>query len=217
MDYDTARAKMVANQLRTNKITDLALLEAFETIPREFFVPQGKQGIAYVDEDIALAEGRFLMEPMVLARLLQSAAIEAEDIVLDIGCATGYSSAILARLAATVVALESDTALAEQANRMLGELEVDNVAVVEGELTQGYAKQAPYNVILIGAAVADVPPAITDQLADGGRLVTVLKDGPGLGQANVIRRSGQAISRRSLFDAGTPYLPGFTREPGFVF
>jgi len=217
VDYAIARTKMVDNQLRTNKVTDLRLLEAFETIPRELFVPEDKRGIAYVDEDIEIAEGRYLMEPMVLARLLQAAAIEPGDVVLDIGCGTGYASAILARLAATVVALEDNESLASHATRTLSDLGLDNVVVIEDPLTGGYAKQAPYNVILIGGAVAEVPAAINRQLGEGGRMVTVIRDGAGLGQARLMQRAGEVVSQRFLFDAGTPYLPGFTPEPGFVF
>ncbi len=208
---------MVDSQLRTNKVTDLRLLEAFETIPRELFVPEHKRGIAHVDEDISVADGRYLMEPMVLARLLQAADVDASDMVLDIGCGTGYSSAILARLAATVVALEPDEALSNQANRTLSDLGADNVIVIKDPLNDGYAKQAPYNVILIGAAVAEVPQVIYDQLADGGRLVTVIKNRPGLGQASLMQRVGEVVSRRYLFDAGTPGLADFAAEPGFVF
>ena len=217
MDYTPARHNMVESQLRTNKVTDHRLLAAFEAIPRELFVAEDLRGIAYVDEDFAVAEGRYLLEPMVLARLIQAAEIEAEDIVLEIGCATGYASAILSRIAATVVCLESDHRLAEQANATLEHLGIDNVAVVEGDLTAGYAKQAPYNAILIGAAVAEVPQAIYDQLAEGGRLVGVIKHAPEPGRATLMQRSGASVSRRVLFDAGSPLLPGFTREPGFVF
>ena len=217
MDYTPARHNMVESQLRTNKVTELRLLEAFETIPRELFVPEGLRGIAYVDKDIAVAAGRYLLEPMVLARLIQVAEIMAEDIVLEIGCATGYASAILSRIAATVVCLESDHRLAEEANATLENLGIDNVAVVEGELTAGYAKQAPYNAILIGAAVAEVPQAIYDQLAEGGRLVSVIKQPPEPGRASLKRRRGHSVSRRVRFDANSPWLPGFTREPGFVF
>ncbi len=217
MDYGAARANMVASQLRTNKVTDPVLLEAFETVPRELFVPADKRGVAYVDEDIAIAPGRYLMEPMVFARLLQEAAVEPGDIVLDIGCGSGYSSAILAKLAATVVAVESDKRLAEDADRILSDQGNDNVVVVEAPLDEGYPKQAPYNVIVIGGSVAEVPKAICDQLIDGGRLVTVVKDRPGLGRASLIQRTGDVVSSRALFDAATPYLPGFTREAGFVF
>jgi len=217
VDYAAARANMVSSQLRTNKVTDKELLEAFETVPRELFVPADKRGVAYIDEDMAVADGRYLMKPMVLARLLQEAAIEPGDIVLDIGCCSGYSSAILAKLAATVVAVESDKRLAEEASRILSDLGNDNVVVVEAPLDEGYPKQAPYNVIFIAGSVAEVPKAICDQLIDGGRLVTVVKDRPGLGRASLMQRTGDVVSSRLLFDAATPYLPGFTREAGFVF
>lgn len=217
VDYAAARRNMVECQLRTNKVSDLGLLEAFETLPRELFVPEPMQGFAYVDEDIEISEGRWLMEPMVLARLLQAADPGAGDVALDIGCGSGYATAILARLSATVVALESDGEMAGTANRLLSELGIDNAVVVEGSLVEGYPKQAPYNLILLSAAVAEVPPAITDQLADGGRLIAVVKDAPGMGRATLMRRGGDVVARRTLFDAATPMLPGFAREPGFVF
>jgi protein-L-isoaspartate(D-aspartate) O-methyltransferase len=198
-------------------VSDQRLLKAFETIPRELFVPEIKRGIAYIDKDMAIAEDRFLLEPRVLARLLQAAEVEPGDMVLDIGCGTGYSCAILAQLAATVVALECDSQLVEQANRTLSELSIDNAVVVEGALTEGYAKQAPYNVILIGGGVSEVPQAIHDQLAEGGRLVTVVRDGAGIGRATLMQRTAATVSSRMLFDAATPVLPGFGRETGFVF
>ena len=217
MDYAAARRNMVESQLRTNRVSDPRVLEAFETVARELFVPEVKRGIAYIDKDMAVAEDRYLMEPRVLARLLQAAAVEAGDMVLVIGCGTGYSCAILAQLAATVVALECDAGLVEKANHTLSELGIDNAVVVEGALTNGYAKQAPYNVILIAGAVSEVPPAIGDQLAEGGRLVTVVRDRAGIGRATLMQRTPGAISSRTLFDAATPFLPGFAREAGFVF
>ena len=216
-DFAAARLNMVESQLRTNKVTDLRLLGAFETVPRELFVPEPLRGIAYIDEDVALGGGRFVMEPRVLARLLQAAQPGPEDVALDLGCGSGYATAILSRLVATVVALEDDAALATAVNRTLGELEIDNAVVVEGRLTEGYPKQAPYNVILLGGAVAEVPAAIADQLAEGGRLVTVVSAGPGLGRATLMRRDGGVISSRVLYDAALPVLPGFEAEPGFVF
>ena len=216
-DFAAARLNMVESQLRTNKVTDLRLLGAFETVPRELFVPEPLRGIAYIDEDVALGGGRFVMEPRVLARLLQAAQPGPEDVALDLGCGSGYATAILSRLVATVVALEDDAALATAVNRTLGELEIDNAVVVEGRLTEGYPKQAPYNVILLGGAVAEVPAAIADQLAEGGRLVTVVSAGPGLGRATLMRRDGGVISSRVLYDAALPVLPGFEAAPGFVF
>ncbi|MDH3594605.1 MAG: protein-L-isoaspartate O-methyltransferase [Rhodospirillales bacterium] len=217
MDYAGARANMVESQLRPNKVSDPQIVAAFESVPRELFVPEVKRGIAYVDKDVSIAEDRYLMEPRVLARLLQAAAVDPGDVVLDIGCGTGYASAILAQLAATVVALESEAGLAEQAGRTLSELGVDNVLVVEGALTEGYAKQAPYDVILVGGSVAEVPQTIYDQLAEGGRLVAVVRDQAGLGRGTLMQRIAGVPSHRVLFDAATPFLPGFTREVGFVF
>ena len=217
VDFAAARLNMVESQLRTNKVTDLRLLGAFETVPRELFVPEPLRGIAYIDEDVALGGGRFVMEPRVLARLLQAAQPGPEDVALDLGCGSGYATAILSRLVATVVALEDDAALAAAANRTLDKLEIDNAVVVERRLTEGYPKQAPYNVILLGGAVAEVPAAIADQLAEGGRLVTVVSAGPGLGRATLMRRDGGVISSRVLYDAALPVLPGFEAEHGFEF
>ena len=217
VDFAAARWNMVESQLRTNKVTDLRVLDAFENVPRELFVPEPLRGIAYIDEDVALGGGRFVMEPRVLARLLQAAQPGPEDMALDLGCGSGYATAILSRLVATVVALEDDAALAEAANRTLDALEIDNAVVVEGRLAAGYPKQAPYNVILLGGAVAEIPAAIADQLAEDGRLVTVVSAGPGLGRATLMRRDGGVISSRVLYDASLPVLPGFEAEPGFVF
>ena len=217
VDFAAARWNMVESQLRTNKVTDLRLLDAFETVPRERFVPEPLRGIAYIDQDVALGDGRFVMEPRVLARLLQAAEPGPDDMALDLGCGSGYATAILSRLAATVVALEDDAALAAAANRTLAELEIDNAVVVEGRLAEGYPKQAPYNVILLGGAVAEIPAAITDQLAEGGRLVAVVSAGPGLGRATLMRRDAGVVASRVLYDAVLPMLPGFEAEPGFVF
>ena len=216
LDYAAARLNMVESQLRTNKVSNQALLAAFEAVPREHFVPEPLRGIAYVDEDMQIGAGRFLMEPMVLGRLLQEARPGPDDIALDIGCGTGYATAILARLAATVVALEDDAALAARANETLTGMDIDNTVVVEGPLSDGYPRQAPYNVILVNGAVAEIPAAISAQLAEGGRLVTVVQDSAGVGRATLMQRSG-GVSSRVLFDAAVPVLPGFERAPGFVF
>ena len=216
-DFATARSTMVESQIRTNKVTDAGVLAAFEATPRERFLPESRARVAYVDEDLEVAPGRFLMEPMVLARLLQAAEVETGDVVLDVGCTTGYSSALLAKLAGTVVALESDPALCDRANEILQDLGIDNAVAVSGELNEGYAKQAPYNVILLGGAVAQVPEAMLSQVAEGGRLVTVMAPQPHLGQAVLIRKSAGTTSRRVLFDASVRQLPGFAAAPGFVF
>lgn len=217
VDFTKARDNMIDSQLRTNKVTDERLLEAFATVPRELFVPEERRGIAYVDEDIAIGEGRYLMEPMVLARLLQAAEIGSGDMLLDVGAGSGYASAIAAKLAATAVALELEAPLARQADEILSDLGVDNAVVVQGPLTEGYAKQAPYNVILLSGAVAAVPEAISGQLAEDGRLVAVVDDGGGVGRAVLMQSVAGRLSSRPLFDASIPYLAGFEPEAGFRF
>jgi protein-L-isoaspartate(D-aspartate) O-methyltransferase len=217
LDFATARMNMVDSQLRTNRVTDPRVLDAFETVPRERFVPEHLRAIAYVDEDLRITRERYMMEPMVLARLLDAAAFEETDVMLIVGAATGYACALTARIAATVVGLESDKDLAKQAEAMLSDQVTDNAVIVKGDLAKGYPKQAPYNVILINGAVEEVPERITDQLADEGRLLTVVNNGSGMGKAVLMERIGDAIGRRTLFDAATPVLPGFIREKGFVF
>jgi protein-L-isoaspartate(D-aspartate) O-methyltransferase len=216
-DYAVARRNMVAGQIRTNQVTDLALIAALEEIPREMFVPPALAGVAYLDEDLSLGGGRHLMEPRVFARLLQSACIGRTDVVLDIGCATGYSSAVISRLAATVVALESDQILIRKANESFAKLELDNVVVVDGPLAAGYPTQAPFDVIVIEGAVPEVLPAIAAQLAEGGRLAAVVAPQGGTGHAVLMLREGGVISGRAIFDASTPPLPGFEIMPSFQF
>ena len=217
MDYAAARQNMVESQVRTNKVTDARLVDALLKVPRERFVPEKLRGVAYVDEDLPLGGARYLLEPMVLARLLQTAQIKPTDRILDVAPGTGYSSAVLAPLARSVVALEQDARLAEQARSTLDALMLSNVTVVTGDHAAGVAKSAPYDVILLNGAVAGLPPALKAQLADGGRLVAVIKAERGLGQATLFTRVGEAVSSRVIFDAGTPLLPGFIPQESFVF
>ena len=216
MIADIARQNMVASQLRTNRVTDERLLDAFATVPRERFVPAGRGAVAYVDEDIEIGRGRFLMEPRVLGRLLQSLAPEPGSVALVVGCGTGYSTAILAKLVETVVAIESDTDLARHANAVLSDLGIDNVAIFNMPIVGGYPAQAPYDIILIDGGVHEVPHALVDQLSDGGRLAAVRRHGPA-GQALLVVKSGGIASERVEFDATVPVLPGFERPAAFVF
>ena len=217
-----ARLNMVEGQLRTNKVTDEAVLEGFLTVPRERFVPTALRGIAYVDDDIPLGSGRFLIEPMVLARLLQLAEIGKTDKVLEIGCATGYATALLAKLAARVDAVESDAAMLTAARGNLAALGLGNVELHQAPLAEGWRGGAPYNVILINGGVGEVPAAVSEQLAEGGRLVTVAEvEGPAsnarCGQAILMTRAERKLSSRPAFDATVQPLPGFARRPVFVF
>ncbi len=219
-DYAAARRNMVDGQVRTNKVTDRRLLDALLEVPRERFAPPAQRGVAYVDEDLPVGRGRFLLEPMVLARLIQLAQIGPGDKVVDIGPGTGYSSAVLAKLAARVIALESDAALAETAKRVLSELGIGNVLVVTGELAAGYPKEAPYQAILFNGSVERIPQAIIDQLAEGGRLLAVVgpaKGAAGIGRAILMQKLAGVASSRMVFDAAVAPLPGFQVEPGFVF
>jgi protein-L-isoaspartate(D-aspartate) O-methyltransferase len=208
---------MVENQIRTNRITDHAVIEALGNVPREVFVPKQLRGVAYLDGDIDLGGGRHLMEPLVFAGLLQAAEIKPDDVVLDIGCATGYSSAVLARLASTVVAIESDNEWVVRAGTLLAGQGVDNVAVVRGSLPEGDPAHGPYQVIVIEGSVARVPQALLDQLTDGGRLISVVATESGLGRVTVMTRIGTVFSSRAVFDASAHSLPEFHRKPSFVF
>jgi len=215
-DFEAARRSMVDSQLKPNQVVDARVADAMAQVPRELFVPDGLADVAYVDEDLPIAPGRFLMEPVVFARLLQAAAIEPDDVVLDLGCGTGYSTAVLARLAATVVAMEPSAELQAQAEQTMTKIGADNAVVVEGDLTAGTPTQGPFDVIFLNGAVETIPDGLRDQLAEGGRLVAV-KNSEGIGKTMVLERQGALFSARELFDAAIPLLPGFAKSPGFVF
>ena len=215
--FEAARVHMIESQIRTNKVTDERLLAAIAKISRELFVPEPLRSVAYVDDDLPLGAGRYLMEPMVAARLLQAAFVERADIALVIGAGAGYEAAVLAQLARAVVALEEDPELARRARGALVDHGIGAVSVVEGPLAAGHRPRAPYDVILFGGAIAEVPNEILAQLADGGRLVAVVEAAGGIGRATLTTKTGGAIARRVMFDAATPLLPGFQPKPTFVF
>ena len=217
MDYSAARHNMVENQIRVNRVTHQGIINAFGEIPREVFVPDNLATLAYVDEKLMITEGRYLLQPMVLARLLQSAKIRPDDVVLEVGCGTGYSTAILASIANTVVAIEEDETLAKQATNNMVELGVDNAAIMTSPLAEGYKKQHPYNAIVLSGSVAKVPESILAQLIDGGRLVTVVNKHDSLGKGVLMTKFGGSISTEEIFDAWTPILPGFELPPSFAF
>ena len=209
---------MVECQLRPNKVTNWRLIDAMDDVPRERFVPKQLAGVAYIDEDLMVAPGRYLMEPRVLARLLQAATITEQDVALDVGCGTGYSSAVLGRLAGTVVGLEPDDALAAQASQTLSAVGADNVIVVTGSVAEGYSRQGPYDVILLNGSIPFMPSSLIDQLAEGGRIIAVVRGaGEVVGRATLWVRIRGEISHRVLFDAAVPPLPGIETKPAFEF
>ena len=221
-DFSEQRLKMVDSQLRTTGVTSIAVLDAMLKVPREAFVPARRRELAYIDEDILVSgaelsgDARFLMEASPFAKLLQLAELRPGDFVLDIGCATGYSAAVLSEVAGSVVALESDPDLAELAAATLDELRCDTVAVVQGPLEAGYPSEAPYDVILLNGSVERVPPALFDQLRDGGRLAAI--EGASLaGVARLYIKENGVVAARRGFNAAVKPLPGFRVEPAFEF
>jgi protein-L-isoaspartate(D-aspartate) O-methyltransferase len=219
-DFSELRVKMVDGQVRTTDVTSAPLLEALLSVPRELFVGDRQRDLAYIDEDIRIGGGadgaRYLMEASPLAKLMQLAEINPTDSALDVGSGSGYASAILSRLARSVVALESDSVLAQMAELTLSGLGCGNVTVVQGALAQGHAAKAPYDVIFIGGSVEKVPGPLLDQLADGGRLVAVEGQGNS-GVARLFFKAGGVVTGRRAFNAAIKPLPGFEREHAFEF
>lgn len=214
-DPAIARRNMVLSQLRPSQVTDEAVIAAMSEVPRERFVAPELAALAYIDEEVAIAPGRALLEPMVFARMLQATEIAPGDKVLDIGAATGYGAAVLARLAGEVVALESEPELAVAARGLLAAL-APAVQVTQGALESGDSQHAPFDVIVFEGAIAELPAALFGQLADGGRAVAVVGEA-GRTKAILYRRHKGEIAERVLFDAAAPLLPGFAKAPRFVF
>jgi len=222
-DFAAARRMMVDGQVRTSDVTDPRIIAAMLELPRERFVPAANADLAYLDFDVPVTQAergkpaRRLLKPMVLAKLVQAAAVEASDHVLDVGCASGYSSALLGRLARSVIALEEEEALIRLTRENLKAIGADNVTVVAGPLTQGWQATAPYDVIFLNGATEIVPNALCGRLKAGGRLVAVLSRVP-TGQAILYRSIGGGdVSGWPIFDAAAPVLPGFAAPPAFVF
>ncbi len=216
-DFAEARNRMVDSQIRPNKVADPRIIGAMREIPREIFVPAAQRSIAYIDEDIPIGHGRVLIEPMVIARLVQLLAPAEGDNVLVIAAAPGYGSALLAACGPRVTALEENLELADGMRSVLNHL-APSVTVVTGPLEAGWPNGAPYDAILLEGAVEQIPPALNGQLrAEGGRLATVLKPAPGMGQAVVAEPTPVGLRPYPVFDCGTPVIPSLKRKPGFVF
>ena len=217
MDFALARQNMVEGQIRTNRVTDQYLVDAIEMLPREAFVSENLKKLAYIDEDLTVAPGRILMEPMIMARLLQAAYIEDTDLCLVIAAATGYEAAVIAKLASAVIAIESNVKLVTDATKNLANQGSDTVSVMTGELADGQAGQGPYDIIFINGGVAVLPMTLIDQLAEGGRIVYVQDNPRGIGKAMLMTKNNGIVSESELFDAAIPALPEFSIKPEFVF
>ena len=221
IDFATARRMMVDGQVRPNDVTDLRIIAAMLEVPRERFLPPSKMQMAYLDLDIPLFEGpdgrgrRRMLKPMLLAKMIQAADVRDSDSVLDVGCGSGYSSAVIAQLARNVVALEEDATLTLGAKENLYALGITNVSVESGPLSAGYAARAPYDVIFMQGATEVEPQTLFPQLRDSGRLICVR--GISAGKAMIYRRSGDDVSGWPVFDATASVLPGFAATPAFVF
>lgn len=217
VDAAVQRTNMVESQVLPSDVTDYRIARVMSELAREKFVPETMAALAYMDEAILVSqaggERRWLLAPRVEAKLIQLADIGADDHVLVVGCATGYSAAVIAGLARSVVALESGEALVSEARKNLAD--TANVSVVSGALKAGWPTKAPYDAVVLPGSVSDVPEDLLDQLKDGGRLVAIVDDG-GTGKATVWKRLGRSMDSRVAFDAAAPALPGFAKAPVFV-
>ena len=218
-DFKAARTNMVDCQIHTAGVISPGILSAFETIPREKFVPANVQTVAYTDEDVPVGSGRFLLEPMIHAKMVQAVEPSANDKILDIGGATGYSAAILSSLSKDILALEENAEFLKKAEELWSSLEINNVRPVAGKMTEGAPAHAPFDLILINGSVTEIPEAITNQLAANGRLITIIRaPNAVMGQVTLMRKTGaKGLSSRPLFEAGSPYLPGFAPKTAFNF
>jgi protein-L-isoaspartate(D-aspartate) O-methyltransferase len=218
-DAAQQRLNMVESQVMPSDVTDRRILRAMGSVPRERFVPPAYASVAYMDDAIPLTAPcgprRGLMAPRVLAKLLQLADFGEKDRVLDVGAGSGYAAAVLAQFAKSVVALECDAALADSMQKVLKSLDIANVSVVTGDLQDGWAKEAPYDVVLVDGTIGLRPQGLLEQLKDGGRLVAVTSEA-GVGKATLWRRLGRSFDAWTAFDAAAPALPGFEPAPQFA-
>lgn len=215
-DFVTARQRMVDGQVRTSDVTDPRVTEAMLTVPRETFVPESKVAMAYLDLDLEVGDNRFLQKPVVVARLLQAAEIRSTDTVLVVGCASGYTAALAAKLAQQVHATDPDAGLVARARASLDKLGLTTMSVTVAAPAEGDSAHAPYDVIVLEGATEVVPEHLYGQLKEGGRLVGVFATG-NVQRATLVTHSHDDFGSRILFDASARLLPGMQRTPEFVF
>lgn len=214
-DFAARRTMMVDTQIRPSDVTKFPIIDAMLSVPREDFVPDAKREAAYMGENIDLGAGRVVLEPRTLAKMLDAVDVQPDELVLDLGCGLGYSSAVLARLADFVVAIESDETMAGEAQAALSAFGADNVAVIHGEPASGNAKNGPYDVIVVEGAVEQMTDALVDQLKDGGRIVAIFADGK-LGTVRIGYKIDGGMAWRHSFHAGAPVMSGFETSRAFV-
>ena len=218
MNYELARKNMVENQIRANKVTDTKIIDAFSNVEREIFVPESYREISYNDEDIRLSRNRFMMKPMILARLFQSLSLKGNENILHIGSNSGYASAILSQLCHAVISIESDKKLYEKSINIFSEIGFDNVVPLHGSMEVGVPKESPFDVIFIEGALEEKPKALFDQLNNNGKLVVVLKpSNVNIGKANLFFKLNNKIGNEILFDAQVTKLSIFKSKTKFNF
>lgn len=214
-DFTVRRRIMVDTQVRPSDVTKFPIIEAMLRVPREIFVPVAQREAAYCGDNVELGNGRVLLEPRTLAKMLDALDVSGDELVLDIGCGFGYSSAVVARMAQAVVAVEEDETMIGEAQELLSDIGADNVILHAGPLVDGAAEHGPYDVIVVQGGVGEVPKGIEDQLKDGGRIACILMTGA-LGAVSVGYKSGDVITWRFEFNAGAPVLSGFEKQHSFA-
>ena len=214
-DYKMRRKIMVDTQIRPSDVTKFPIIDAFLSVPREKFVPDGKREAAYIGENFEIGQSRIILEPRTLAKLLDALDIHNDELVLDIGSGLGYSSAIISLIGEVVIAVEDDSSLASEAEEILSEIGVDNVVVQIGKLEDGAPEHGPYDVIILQGGVGEIPGSILNQLKNGGRIGAIFIE-EGLGTAKIGFKLNEKITWRNSFNAAAPILPGFSKQKDFV-
>lgn len=216
VDFSEARTVMVDTQVRPNDVTKYPVIAAMLQIPREVFVPEAYQAIAYMGENVPISDQRWMLEPRTIAKLLDTLNIQPDELVLNVAAGLGYEAALTAHMAEAVVALESDTHLAKRAEATLGDQGIDNVVVITGDLLKGAPGHAPYDVILITGGIEELPETITDQLKEGGRIGAIFIEG-NLGIVRIGHKIDGIINWRYAFNGFAPVLEGFQKAAVFQF
>ena len=214
-DFKTRRKIMVDTQIRPSDVTKFPIIDAFLSVPREKFVPDGKREASYIGENLQIGHSRVILDPRTLAKLLEAIDVQKDDLVLDIGTGLGYSSAVISLIAEVVIAVEDDISLAGEAEEILSEIGADNVVVQVSKLKDGAPEHGPYDVIILQGGVEEIPGSILKQLKNGGRVGAIFIE-EGLGTAKIGFKLNGKISWRYSFNASAPVLPGFFKQKDFA-